>query len=244
MSTLYDSAALAAADRSGRDLWAEHRARLEVGVVPVTTAPLLLRRAAHHARASCRGSYAGATRSAWLAKTPTKWERCVRGPRSPTSWTPTSCSPPVAGDRQCSHRTRMISASCPTTCPSRSLSGEPVLDGGDGAGRRRCTRQRDGARCSPHLGTRSGLGSHGDAPRSGLRNSQADGGGAPGAQGALREGWEAPPAARYDTGAAGRAHPERVGPTRSIVTRIRTRCSRSMAARYSSQSGCSPATRR
>ena len=30
-----------AADRSQRDLWADHRARLELGIAPVTTAPVV-----------------------------------------------------------------------------------------------------------------------------------------------------------------------------------------------------------
>jgi predicted nucleic acid-binding protein len=41
MSVVYDAGALIAADRSERALWAEHRARLELGLVPVTTAPVV-----------------------------------------------------------------------------------------------------------------------------------------------------------------------------------------------------------
>lgn len=41
MSVVYDAGALIAADRSHREVWAEHRARLELGVVPVTTAPVV-----------------------------------------------------------------------------------------------------------------------------------------------------------------------------------------------------------
>lgn len=41
MSVVYDAGALVAADRSERDLWADHRARLELGIVPVTTAPVV-----------------------------------------------------------------------------------------------------------------------------------------------------------------------------------------------------------
>ena len=41
MSVVYDAAVLIAADRSERDLWADHRARLELGVAPVTTAPVV-----------------------------------------------------------------------------------------------------------------------------------------------------------------------------------------------------------
>jgi predicted nucleic acid-binding protein len=41
MSVVYDAGALVAADRSERAVWAEHRARLELGAVPVTTAPVV-----------------------------------------------------------------------------------------------------------------------------------------------------------------------------------------------------------
>lgn len=39
MSFVYDASVLVAADRNDRHIWADHRARLEVGVVPLTTAP-------------------------------------------------------------------------------------------------------------------------------------------------------------------------------------------------------------
>lgn len=41
MSIVYDEGALGAAERSDREVWADHRARLEVGLVPTTTAPVL-----------------------------------------------------------------------------------------------------------------------------------------------------------------------------------------------------------
>lgn len=41
MSVVYDAGVLVAADRNDRDLWADHRARLEAGVIPVTTAPVV-----------------------------------------------------------------------------------------------------------------------------------------------------------------------------------------------------------
>jgi predicted nucleic acid-binding protein len=41
MSAVYDAGALIAADRSDRAVWAEHRARLELGLAPVTTAPVV-----------------------------------------------------------------------------------------------------------------------------------------------------------------------------------------------------------
>jgi predicted nucleic acid-binding protein len=41
VSVVYDAGALIAADRSDRDVWADHRVRLELGVVPLTTAPVV-----------------------------------------------------------------------------------------------------------------------------------------------------------------------------------------------------------
>jgi hypothetical protein len=41
MSAVYDAGLLIAADRNNRDIWADHRARLELGIVPRTTAPVV-----------------------------------------------------------------------------------------------------------------------------------------------------------------------------------------------------------
>lgn len=41
MSVVYDAGALIAAERSNRALWADHRTRLELGLVPATTAPVV-----------------------------------------------------------------------------------------------------------------------------------------------------------------------------------------------------------
>jgi hypothetical protein len=38
---VYDAGVLVAADRGERRVWADHRLRLEFGIVPVTTAPVL-----------------------------------------------------------------------------------------------------------------------------------------------------------------------------------------------------------
>jgi hypothetical protein len=40
VTVLYDACLLIAADRNDREVWADHRARLELGIVPVTTAPV------------------------------------------------------------------------------------------------------------------------------------------------------------------------------------------------------------
>lgn len=41
MTVVYEAGALVAAERSNRRLWADHRARLELGLVPLTTAPVV-----------------------------------------------------------------------------------------------------------------------------------------------------------------------------------------------------------
>lgn len=41
MSVVYDAGVLVAAERGDREVWADHRVRLEVGAVPVTTAPVV-----------------------------------------------------------------------------------------------------------------------------------------------------------------------------------------------------------
>jgi hypothetical protein len=41
MNVVYDAGLLIAAERNDRNVWADHRARLEAGVVPTTTAPVV-----------------------------------------------------------------------------------------------------------------------------------------------------------------------------------------------------------
>jgi PIN domain len=41
MNVVYDAGALIAADNGDRRFWADHRVRLELGVVPMTTAPVV-----------------------------------------------------------------------------------------------------------------------------------------------------------------------------------------------------------
>jgi hypothetical protein len=41
VSVVYDAGLLLAAERNDRAVWADHRARLEAGVVPLTTAPVV-----------------------------------------------------------------------------------------------------------------------------------------------------------------------------------------------------------
>lgn len=49
MSIVYDAGVLVAADRDDREVWADHRVRLEVGTVPMTTAPVVAQ-VSHSAR--------------------------------------------------------------------------------------------------------------------------------------------------------------------------------------------------
>ena len=41
MSVVYDAGMLVAADRNDREAWADHRVRLELGLTPITTAPVV-----------------------------------------------------------------------------------------------------------------------------------------------------------------------------------------------------------
>jgi hypothetical protein len=41
VSVVYDAGVLVAAERNDRQVWADHRVRLEVGAVPVTTSPVV-----------------------------------------------------------------------------------------------------------------------------------------------------------------------------------------------------------
>ena len=41
MTVVYDAGVLIGADRNDRRIWADHRARLDLGVVPTTTAPVV-----------------------------------------------------------------------------------------------------------------------------------------------------------------------------------------------------------
>jgi predicted nucleic acid-binding protein len=41
MSVVYDAGLLVSAERDDRKVWADHRARLELGIIPLTTAPVV-----------------------------------------------------------------------------------------------------------------------------------------------------------------------------------------------------------
>jgi hypothetical protein len=54
VSVVYDAGVLVAAERDDRQVWADHRARLEVGAVPTTTAPVVAQVSRSHRQAQLR----------------------------------------------------------------------------------------------------------------------------------------------------------------------------------------------
>jgi predicted nucleic acid-binding protein len=51
---LYDAGVLVAAERNDRQIWADHRVRLELGSVPITTAPVVAQVSRSHRQAQLR----------------------------------------------------------------------------------------------------------------------------------------------------------------------------------------------
>ncbi len=60
-SFIYDAAVLAAADRNERRSWAEHKARLEFGIVPLVPAPVVAQVSRSPRQAPLRRFLAGCT---------------------------------------------------------------------------------------------------------------------------------------------------------------------------------------
>jgi hypothetical protein len=58
-SVVYDAAVLVAADRNERRIWAEHKARLEFGVLPAVPAPVVVQVSRSPQQAQLRGFLAG-----------------------------------------------------------------------------------------------------------------------------------------------------------------------------------------
>jgi hypothetical protein len=54
MTVVYDAAVLVAAERNDRQIWADHRVRLELGFVPITTAPVVAQVSRSHRQAQLR----------------------------------------------------------------------------------------------------------------------------------------------------------------------------------------------
>jgi hypothetical protein len=68
VSVLYDAGVLVAADRNDRQTWADHRARLEAGVVPMTTAPVVAQVSRSHRQAQLRRFLRGCETAAFASK--------------------------------------------------------------------------------------------------------------------------------------------------------------------------------
>jgi hypothetical protein len=60
-AVVYDAAVLVAADRNERRVWAEHKARLEFGVIPVVPAPVVAQVSRSPQQAQLRRFLAGCT---------------------------------------------------------------------------------------------------------------------------------------------------------------------------------------
>ena len=54
MTVVYDAGVFVAADRSDRRVWAEHRVRLEMGMLPLTTAPVVAQVSRSHRQVQLR----------------------------------------------------------------------------------------------------------------------------------------------------------------------------------------------
>jgi hypothetical protein len=54
VSVVYDAGVLVAAERNDRQIWAEHRVRLELGLVPITTAPVVAQVSRSHRQVQLR----------------------------------------------------------------------------------------------------------------------------------------------------------------------------------------------
>jgi len=68
MSVVYDAGVLIAADRNERAVWADHRARLELGLVPVTTAPVVAQVSRRPQQAQLRRFLRGCDVQSFLAE--------------------------------------------------------------------------------------------------------------------------------------------------------------------------------
>ena len=84
MTVVYDAGALVAAERSNRQLWADHRARLELGRVPLITAPAVAQLSRSAQQVSCAGSYGAARSYRSLRLTPMRSAHWQEPPGWPT----------------------------------------------------------------------------------------------------------------------------------------------------------------
>lgn len=68
MSLVYDAGVLIAADRNERAVWADHRIRLELGLLPLTTAPVVAQVSRSSRQAQLRRFLRGCTVESFSAE--------------------------------------------------------------------------------------------------------------------------------------------------------------------------------
>src|SRR6266487_4603215 len=96
---VYDAAVLIAADRSTRQTWADHRVRLEAGVVPVVPAPVIAQVSRSPAQVQLRRLLRGSGQTSSPPTGPTS-AGCSRPPRRPArSSMPDTATDPAARRR-------------------------------------------------------------------------------------------------------------------------------------------------
>lgn len=116
MSFVYDAGVLVAADRNDRLVWAEHRARLELGMAPVTTSPVVAQVSRTGRQAQLRRFLRGVRSIRSVPTKATPWAPCS-APLAPPTWsTPTSCSWQPGPAPSSSRRTSTTCRSCPSSC--------------------------------------------------------------------------------------------------------------------------------
>lgn len=91
MSVLYDAGVLIAAERNDRTISADHRARLEAGTVPATTAPVVAQVSRTPQQVQLRVFLRGARPCRSLRPRRTTPVSCWRGPAVPM-WSPPTLS--------------------------------------------------------------------------------------------------------------------------------------------------------
>ena len=111
---VYDTGVLIAADRSERHIWAEHRARLEAGVIPLVPAPVVAQASRSPKQAQLRRLLRGAkwSRSTRQEHTPPGY-RSAKPARRTSSMPPWPCSRVGIEQMWSATMPRMFGGSCP-----------------------------------------------------------------------------------------------------------------------------------
>lgn len=99
MSFVYDAGDLIAAERNDRAVWADHAARLQLGLVPVTTAPVVAQVSRCGRQAQLQRLLRGCEVAAFSSTRRTASAPCSPPPGRPTSSTPTSCWWPASTEQ-------------------------------------------------------------------------------------------------------------------------------------------------